>query len=171
MCFLHSRGVIHRDLKLENVLVDEHFHAQLADFGNARIAGTGAAMTSAVGTPLYMPPEMYEEGQYTDAVDVYTFVLILYELLVGEPVFSPRTGSLVLMKKVASDQRPKIPGLMRAEVGDIIANGWAVDALKRGTFDGILATLQKVQFKITPKVNKGRVIAFAASVTIGRSST
>jgi len=85
MKFIHSSGVIHRDLKPENVLLDERGWVLIGDLGSCRLVDMKVTQTKLVGTPLYMAPEMYDEGEYTAAVDVYSFGLIVYELLAGGP--------------------------------------------------------------------------------------
>lgn len=67
-----------------------------------------------------MAPEMYDERQYTKLVDVYSFALILYELLVKQPVFPKNVQPLPLMRKVCDGTRPEIPENLHPEIQDII---------------------------------------------------
>jgi serine/threonine protein kinase len=94
MRFIHSQGFVHRDLKPESILLDERGFAQIADLGSSRFCGSGLTLTTQVGTPLYMAPETYDECDYTPAVDVYSFALILYELVVGQPAFPATIGAM-----------------------------------------------------------------------------
>jgi serine/threonine protein kinase len=77
MKFIHSSGVIHRDLKPENVLLDKCGWVRIGDLGSCRLVDMNVTQTKLVGTPLYMAPEMYDEGEYTVAVDVYSCGLIV----------------------------------------------------------------------------------------------
>jgi eukaryotic-like serine/threonine-protein kinase len=89
--YAHQRGVLHRDLKPGNVLLDEAGEPWLADFGLARLIGRDSVMTrtqSMIGTPAYMAPEQAgASGEITTAIDVYGLGAILYELLSGRPPF------------------------------------------------------------------------------------
>ncbi|HTR89388.1 MAG TPA: serine/threonine-protein kinase [Solirubrobacteraceae bacterium] len=94
----HARGVVHRDVKPQNVLVpssrpgERESPVKLTDFGGARIAGEEALTRTGetLGTLAYMAPEQSEGHQVTEAADVYSLALVLYEALSGEnPVRAP----------------------------------------------------------------------------------
>jgi eukaryotic-like serine/threonine-protein kinase len=103
----HGEGVIHRDLKPHNVLIDKAGHAYISDFGLARsLEGGAAVMTNAgdlVGTPLYMSPEQVE-GKPADArSDIYAFGLVFYQMLTGEVPFAAAGGFKAMYERVTSD--------------------------------------------------------------------
>uniref|UniRef100_A0A7S1PJ72 Protein kinase domain-containing protein n=1 Tax=Percolomonas cosmopolitus TaxID=63605 RepID=A0A7S1PJ72_9EUKA len=84
--FLHSKNIVHRDLKCDNVLIDEYNIAKIADFGLAKVIGSDQEsnrMTMHIGTSYYIPPEVLH-GKYDAKCDVYSFAIIIYEILVGE---------------------------------------------------------------------------------------
>jgi len=89
--YLHELGVIYRDLKPENVLLDQQGHVRLADFGLCR-AGVqdDAAATSFCGSPAYLSPEMVSRNGHGQATDWWGLGVLLYEMLTGDPPFQGR---------------------------------------------------------------------------------
>jgi WD40 repeat protein/tRNA A-37 threonylcarbamoyl transferase component Bud32 len=117
--YAHQRGILHRDLKPGNILIDGHGEPHITDFGLARRIEGGAGLTQSgaiVGTPSYMPPEQAraEKGLST-AVDVYALGAILYELLTARPPFqapTPLDTVLELLEKEPVPPRrlqPQVP--------------------------------------------------------------
>jgi serine/threonine protein kinase len=95
----HRKGVIHRDFKPSNVLLDEHGNVYLADFGIAKISEVTVNLTGTgvVGTPTYMAPEMAREGAVTPAVDIYALGVTLYQMLTGRVPYEGQTPLSVMM--------------------------------------------------------------------------
>ena len=111
----HERGVIHRDIKPQNVLMDEYGAPKLADFGIARAFDTAHSTStgSYLGTAAYSSPEQLQGGQVTPKSDVYSLGVTLYHAAVGEPPFS---GDPLA---VASQHVAKIPPSPRARGASI----------------------------------------------------
>ncbi len=85
LAYLHRRGVLHRDLKPDNVLVIDGV-VRILDFGLS-MSATGSSLSS--GTPIYMAPELFEGARYTAAADLYAIGVLIYQLLTGKHPFAP----------------------------------------------------------------------------------
>ena len=132
LTYAHEMGVLHRDIKPSNVLIDEHDLAYLTDFGLARIAQLGDSTIShdmMLGTPQYISPEQAKgERELTPATDVYSFGVILYELLVGVVPFSGDTPYAIVHEHIYTPPRP--PSALRPELG-VAIDGVLLKALAK----------------------------------------
>jgi eukaryotic-like serine/threonine-protein kinase len=101
LAYAHKEGVIHRDVKPENILLTEDGSTLVADFGIARAAGAEQEHLTetgiAIGTPAYMAPEQALGGQIVDSrADQYALAAVCYEMLAGEPPFTGSTPAAVI---------------------------------------------------------------------------
>ena len=148
----HEQGIIHRDIKPGNVLIDAKGEVKLMDFGIARMAEAAEAnMTQAgliVGTPHYMSPEQVQGRQLDARSDVYSMGILMYEMLVGKRPFesSSLTGILAAhiteQPKPITDLRPDLP----RELAAIVMKCLVKDPKARYADAGaLLADLDRVQ--------------------------
>jgi len=116
--YAHRHGIVHRDVKPENVLLTSDGDVLVADFGIARaLGGSDEALTQtglAVGTPAYMSPEQAAgERELDPRTDVYSLGCVLYEMLAGEPPYTGPTAQAILAKRF----HEPIPSVRRARPG------------------------------------------------------
>ncbi len=105
--FAHRRGVIHRDLKPHNVILDEEGRARVTDFGIARAGASDMTLTGSImGTAQYLSPEQAQGLAVSGASDLYSIGVILYELLTGVVPFEGETAVAIAFKQVSAEPQP-----------------------------------------------------------------
>jgi beta-lactam-binding protein with PASTA domain len=105
--FAHRRGVIHRDLKPHNVMLDDEGRARVTDFGIARAGASDMTLTGSImGTAQYLSPEQAQGLAVNASSDLYSIGVILYELLTGVVPFEGETAVAVAFKQVSAEPLP-----------------------------------------------------------------
>jgi len=143
--FLHSRNIIHRDLKSSNLLVDADFHVVLSDFGVSRVVSREKTMTTDIGTPEWMAPEVLDGRRYSEKADVYSFGIILWELITRELPFSDVDRFQISIAVCVRKQRPKLPKNCHPVLARLVTRCWDHSPDKRPNFTEILEELTKLK--------------------------
>jgi len=139
--FIHQKfSIIQRDLKARNVLVDTHLNAKVADFGLSRLKDEDAGMT-ACGTPAWTAPEIVKLEQYDEKVDVYSFGIVLWELIAREEPYDGQGGVQVAYLAVEEGLRPEIPKHCPDLYRKLIEECWEENPDNRPQFGEILERL------------------------------
>ena len=115
---IHERGLIHRDLKPGNVMLDGRGHVRITDFGLAELQAVGGESEEIVGTPAYMAPEVIGGGAVTARSDLYSLGVLLYELFTGKRPFE--AGSLEEMLRVRRERTPTTPSAHIRDLDPVI---------------------------------------------------
>ena len=150
----HAEGLVHRDVKPENVLLTSDDFAYLVDFGIAHAGGDASvtASGSLVGSCAYMATERFTEGRIGPQADVYSLACVLYECLTGRPPFEHEELQQLMGAHIFMP--PPRPSIMRRGIGrafdDVIARGMAKDPAARFSSAGELARAATEAASIAP---------------------
>jgi hypothetical protein len=133
MEYLHSKRVIHRDLKSSNILLDEHMYPRIGDFGLSRgiVMSQSEIMTQGMGTCRWMAPEVIRSERYDQSADVYSFAIVLWELLTHKIPFGETWDHQLANQVVLQGYRPAIPENCPARLAEIIQACWDGDPKQR----------------------------------------
>jgi serine/threonine protein kinase len=135
LAYAHKKGVIHRDLKPDNILFDDNAEPFISDFGIAKLTEAGGSLTGSgvIGTPAYMSPEQAQGGEVDGRSDVYGLGVIVYQMLSGQQPYSADTPMGVVVKHI-TEPVPEIlnvnPNLPQ-QLDEIIKTALAKDKTKR----------------------------------------
>lgn len=147
MNFLHLSKpvIIHRDLKSANLLLDKHYGVKISDFGLSRVKAQQYTMTAQVGTFQWMAPEVISSGNYTEKADVYSFGIILWEMIARKIPFYGMNGVQCSVAVSTQGLRPEIPMNTPPDIAKLIRTCWDVDPDLRPSFDQIVKELKTIR--------------------------
>jgi serine/threonine protein kinase len=139
MAYLHSHNIVHRDLKPVNVLVDTDLHPRIGGFDISTILPLGrSSKMDHGGTPLYTAPEVVSREECGYPADVYSYGILLYELVTGNPAFPVPLPTEQLLECIRTGRHPEMPRHVSEFYSDLIERCWQIDPSKRPTFRDIL---------------------------------
>lgn len=158
--FLHSKNVLHRDIKSKNILINGHNEAKIADFGVARdlSSESDAKLSLMVGTPQYMSPEMFAGKKYGKETDIWSLGCTCYEMVTREYPFNAQTLQAI-KTLVESNQLPAIETTnFCTEIKQLIMEMLQTEAVKRPTAKQVLEIVHqhKCPNITTLNVNNGQ---------------
>mmetsp|Transcript_41664 Transcript_41664/g.83579 ORF Transcript_41664/g.83579 Transcript_41664/m.83579 type:complete len:610 (-) Transcript_41664:666-2495(-) len=157
MNYLHTckPPVVHRDLKPANLLLDFSDTLKVADFGLAKLRPIDTDsmeesefMTGETGSYRFMAPEVFRHENYDERVDIYSFSMILYYMLDGEPPWPEKSGVEAAKAAAMKQSRPPLPRHWDVKLSQMMRACWANDRFARPSFAAVLEVLAEV-FKQT----------------------
>ncbi|KAK1404020.1 Serine/threonine-protein kinase STY46 [Heracleum sosnowskyi] len=143
MEYLHQNDIIHRDLKTANLLMDAESVVKVADFGVARFQNQGGEMTAETGTYRWMAPEVINHLPYDQKADVFSFAIVLWELVTAKVPYDSMTP-LQAALGVRQGLRPDIPKDAHPKLLDLMQKCWEASPSKRPSFSEIRIELEKI---------------------------
>ncbi|KAJ4822911.1 hypothetical protein Tsubulata_025923 [Turnera subulata] len=141
MEYLHLNNIIHRDLKTANLLMDNDNVVKVADFGVARFQDQGGVMTAETGTYRWMAPEVINHQPYDQKADVFSFAIVLWELVTAKVPYDTMTP-LQAALGVRQGLRPELPENAHPKLLDMMQRCWETVPGKRPSFSEIVVELE-----------------------------
>lgn len=161
--FLHERGIVYRDLKPENCLLDARGHLVLTDFGlskksvdenSSSSAEDVSELHSIIGTPEYCAPEILQGLPYTRNCDWYSLGCLVYDMLVGKPPYTGDNHKVILNKIKKEKAGPRIPFYLSDGMKDWLGAMLKKDVSKRWDVDRYWAAAQPSKKESTTRKKK-----------------
>ncbi|KAJ7295676.1 hypothetical protein O6H91_13G027200 [Diphasiastrum complanatum] len=145
MEYLHSQGVIHRDLKSENLCLDEELCVKIVDFGVACSMQNCKSMSKDIGTYRWMAPEMISQQPYSKKVDVYSFGIVLWEICTGLIPFQEMTSAQAAYAVVEKEARPEQSSDCPPALNALMKECWSPIPDERPEFSQIVKKLEQLK--------------------------
>ncbi|XP_057517533.1 serine/threonine-protein kinase STY13 [Amaranthus tricolor] len=158
LSYLHSKKIVHRDVKTENMLLDTSRRLKIADFGVARVeAQNPCDMTGETGTLGYMAPEVLDGKPYNRKCDVYSFGICLWEIYCCDMPYANLSFADVSSSVVRLNLRPEIPGCCPAPLANIMRKCWDANPYRRPEMEEVVKQLETIDTSKGDMVSEDRV--------------
>ncbi|KAL9668559.1 hypothetical protein QQ045_006094 [Rhodiola kirilowii] len=145
LSYLHSKKIVHRDVKTENMLLDGQRNLRIADFGVARVeAQNPCEMTGETGTLGYMAPEVLDGKPYNRRCDVYSFGICLWEIYCCDMPYADLSFVEVSSAVVKQHLRPDIPRCCPSSLASIMRKCWDANPEKRPYMDEVVKMMDAI---------------------------
>jgi hypothetical protein len=173
MSYLHhfERPILHRDLKSPNLLVDKNYNIKLSDFGLARVKAHVQTMTGNCGTVQWMAPEVLGNQKYTEKADVFSFGIVIWEIVTGECPYDGMSQIQAALGVLNRNLRPNIPRDCPPFFSRLMKACWSRQPELRPSFPHIVNAFRSYQASIsesraTPSAAAAAKAAVSASLAV-----
>ncbi|KAL9682353.1 hypothetical protein QQ045_014149 [Rhodiola kirilowii] len=171
MEYLHNNDIIHRDLKTANLLMDEKEEVKVADFGVARVKAQSGVMTAETGTYRWMAPEVIEHKPYDHKADIFSFGIVLWELLTRKVPYEYMTPLQAAIGVVQKGLRPTIPKSTHPKLAELLHRCWLKDPGSRPDFTEIIDILETIAKEVQDAERKEKPSTGFLSSVLKRSTS
>ena len=167
--FCHANNIIHRDMKLENLLLDDDLNIKIIDFGLSAMVVPGKRLRVHCGSPSYAAPEIVSRREYDGPpVDVWSLGVVLFAMTAGYLPFHARNNDKrELCNKIVKGAYKLPDGIMSADLQNLIRKMLTVDPARRITLDGIASHAWMVQRKPATPVSSANGFMHTSSHGVG----
>jgi serine/threonine protein kinase len=163
MRFIHARREVHRDLRLVNLVVDSKKEVRISDFGSG--VYTELAPNVQVSAAKYMAPELLQNAPHNEKVDVYSYGMVVYEMLAERRAF-PNVSSIPdLLKEIDAGTLPPFTPSVNRPMQGLLRKCWSEDPNARPSFDQILEQYSALQFRVMEGFDESAVFQFIRFIT------
>ncbi|WCJ38418.1 Protein kinase superfamily protein [Euphorbia peplus] len=151
LSYLHSKNIVHRSVKTENMLLDENLTLKISDFGVARFEAVNPnEMTGCTGSYGYMAPEVFLNEPYNRKCDVYSFGICLWEIYCCEMPYPNQNFSQATSAVVYQDVRPEVPRCCPKSLAKVMKSCWDKEPNNRPEMEQVVSMLEDIN------VSKGK---------------
>lgn len=163
MLFLHKNKIIHRDLKPANVIIDENYHPHISGFTLCTEYVEGQELSEICGSGYYMAPEVFD-GSYDFKADVYSFSILLFEVVTGQNAFLDARSLFQLQKLIKDGYRPEFKSPVKISIQTLIERSWSEDPDERPDFEEIYNKLAFDDEYLLDNVDKEKLNSYIDSI-------
>lgn len=170
LLFLHSNDVLHSNIQLDNIFLDENFYPKLSNFGISKLLSIKTEKVNDnsdevwLSAPRYIAPEIWNHQKYTKSSEIYSFSILLYELMTNEIAFSEVYDIFELRDKITKGVKPSKLGQIDDGYRQIIERGLSTENSKRPTISEIVKILREDKRLITDDVYEEEYLLYIEKI-------